>query len=94
MLSLERATGNVPSDGKYHIRSNGIVICSFNSFRAANERFKQLVTVSGYKPNPPHARKPNPGDESIERYLLAKAIFWAEGPKYRGKTGKGGRGGV
>jgi len=30
----------------------------------------------------------------MERYMLAKAIFWAEGPKFRKKGDRGGRGGV
>lgn len=93
-LFLEKGTSRVPNDGRYYIVSDGCIIDSFTSLKQAEERFKQLVVESGYKPNSSQDKKPRIEDESLERYLLAKAIFWAEGPKYKDKRGKGGRGGV
>ena len=93
-LSIEKNTGNVPSDGKFHIVKGGKVIHSFRNRKLAEEKFKQLLAESGFKPVQTHTAQINPLDESMERYAMAKDIFWAEGPKYRKKGGRGGRGGV
>lgn len=93
-LSIEKNTGNVPHDGKFHIVKEGGVIHSFRNRKLAEEKFKQLLTESGFKPVQTHPAKVNPLDESLERYAMAKDIFWAEGPKYRKGGGRWGRGGV
>lgn len=93
-LSLEKGTNLVPNDGRYYVVRDGCIIDSFASLKQADGKFKQLVAESGYKPATLQNTKPNAGDETIERYLTSKAIFWAEGPRYKGKRGKGGRGGV
>jgi len=96
-VSVERYTANVPNDGKYYIVKEGKVVQNFRSMKHAEDMFKQLIAESGFKPKPQHSQKVNPVDETLERILSAKAIFWAEGPKQtkgRGKGGKGGRGGV
>jgi hypothetical protein len=93
-LSIEKGTDKVPNDGKYYIVSDGHIIDAFKSRKQAEEKFKQLIEASGYKPSISQKKKLNPGDETIERYLISKAIFWAEGPRYKDKRGKGGRGGV
>jgi len=93
-LSLEKGTKDVPSDGKYYLLKDGAIIDKFTLLKKAEEKFKQYVDASGYKPRPLDKSKPRPGDESINRYMIAKAIFWAEGPKYKDKGGRGGRGGV
>ena len=93
-ISIEKGTKDVPNDGKYYLLMDGSIIEKFTSVKKAEEKFKQLVEASGYKPKPLLEVKLRPGDESVDRYILAKAIFWAEGPKYKDKRGKGGRGGV
>jgi hypothetical protein len=94
-LSIERNTANVPNDGRFHIVKVGTVVQSFRSRKLAEEKFRQLLAESGFKPElPPHSDKINPLDESTERYFMAKNIFWAEGPISRKKGGRGGRGGV
>ena len=93
-LSIERYTNRVPNDGRYHIVYKGNTVDSFRSKKIAEQRFYQLVEESGYKPDTPEAKPLDPSQEALDRYLLAKNIFWAEGPKYKGKGGKGGRGGV
>jgi hypothetical protein len=93
-LSIERGTDQIPNDGKFYIISKRHVIDSFKTRKQAEEKFRQLVSESGYKPNTLEEKKLNAGDETIERYLISKAIFWAEGPKYKDKRGRGGRGGV
>lgn len=93
-LSIEKGTDKVPNDGKYYIVSDGRITDAFKFRRQAEEKFKRLVAERGYKPTTLQNAKPNAGDETVERYLISKAIFWAEGPKYKDKRGKGGRGGV
>lgn len=93
-LSIEKNTSNVPNDGRFHIVKAGRVIQSFRSRKLAEERFRQVLAESGFKPEPPRPEQINPVDESMERYAMAKDMFWAEGPKYRKTGGRGGRGGV
>jgi len=93
-LSIERNTSKVPADGNFHIVKSGVVIQSFRSRKLAEERFRQLVTESGFRPKIPESTEMSPINESIERYAMAKDIFWGEGPKYRSRGGRGGRGGV
>ncbi|MBI2831128.1 MAG: hypothetical protein HYX79_02600 [Chloroflexi bacterium] len=81
----------MPNDGKFHVIKEGKIIESFRSKKLAEEKFKQLLAETGFKPEPLRAQ---PLDESDERYVLEKDIFWAEGPKYKKKGGRGGRGGV
>ncbi len=92
-LAIERYTSNVPDDGRYHIVKAGKVTHSFRSLKQAEEKFRQLLLEIGLKPKSPPTESVNASDESIDRYVLEKEIFWAEGPKYRNKHGKGGRGG-
>ena len=93
-LSIEKGTKDVPNDGRYYLLMDGIITEKFTLLKKAEERFKELVKASGYKPEPIPDVKPKPEDESIDRYIIAKSIFWAEGPKYKDKRGRGGRGGV
>jgi len=92
-LSIERNTGKVPADGRFHIVRSGAIVQSFRSRRLAEEKFRQLVKENGFTPKITESAQ-NPINESIERYAMAKDIFWAEGPKYRSRGGRGGRGGV
>jgi len=84
----------VPSDGKFHVVDKGNIVGSFRSIKKAEEKFYQIVKESGYKPDTTINESLDPSKEALERYALEKAIFWAEGPKYKGKGGRGGRGGV
>jgi hypothetical protein len=93
-LSIERNTDQVPNDGKFYIVHQGHVMDGFRSIKKAEERFRQLVKESGYKPEGSPAKPKSASEEGIERYLDAKDDYWAESYKYRVKRGKGGRGGV
>lgn len=93
-LSLEKGTKDVPNDGKYYLLKDGTIIGKFTLLNKANEKFKEILVISGYKPKHILDTKINPGEESIDRYIISKSIFWAEGPKYKDKRGRGGRGGV
>ena len=93
-LSIERNTARVPNDGKFYILHEGHITESFRTITKAEARFRELVKESGYKPEVSATKPPSAADEELERYLDAKDLYWAESYKYRGKGGKGGRGGV
>lgn len=93
-LSIERNTGKVPNDGRFYIVRDGHIIESFRYIKKAEERFRQLVKESGYKPDVSPVKPWSAADEELERYLDAKELYWAESHKYREKGGKGGRGGI
>jgi len=93
-LSVERNTGQVPHDGKYYLVRQGHIIESFRSIKKAEEKFRELVKESGHKPEVSHVKPRNASEEGIELYLDAKDRYWAESYRFRGKGGKGGRGGL
>lgn len=93
-LSIERNTAKVPNDGRFYIVRDGHTIERFRYIKKAEERFRQLVKESGYKPDVSPMKPWSAPDEELERYLDAKELYWAESHKYRGKGGKGGRGGI
>jgi hypothetical protein len=93
-LSIEKGTKEVPNDGKYYLLVDGQIVEKFTLLKKAEGKFKEFVEAIGYKPKLLQDVKPKPRDETIDRYMIAKSIFWAEGPKYRDKRGRGGRGGV
>ena len=65
-LSIERETGQVPSDGKYHVVRDGTVLESFRLLKQAQEHFKKIVKESNYKPK--HQVKRKSGSElNIDR---------------------------
>ena len=92
-LSIERGTARVPSDGRFYLIRDGVIIDSFRSIKKAEEKSKQLVRESGFRLET-DKRPINAIEESMERYQMTKDIFWAEGPKHRKTGGRGGRGGV
>ncbi len=93
-LSVLCNCGLVPNDGKYYILKAEKIIASFRLQKQADKRFEELVVESGYQSDKKVVdKKVSTSQESIERYLDSKAIFYAVGP-IRTKGGRGGRGGV
>jgi hypothetical protein len=88
-LSIEKNTGNVPSDGKFYIVKTGTILESFRSRKLAEEKFRQIVRETGFKPNATNEKQESSISESDDRYAISKAIFWAEGAKFRQKGGRG-----
>jgi hypothetical protein len=93
-LSIEKNTMNVPKDGKYYLVRNGQIVKGFSSLKKAEVAFKEAVAESGYMPKPVEKQAKSAAEQNIERYLDTKDLYWAESHKYRGRGGKGGRGGV
>lgn len=84
----------MPSDGRYHILQNGQIVSSFRLLRRAQETLKELAKQAGYVPEQTQDEPRSATNEGIEHYLDAKDRYWAESYKFKGKGGKGGRGGV
>jgi hypothetical protein len=93
-ISIEKNTTSVPRDGKYYLVRGGQVVKAFRTLKQADAAFKEALTEAGYTPRPVEKQAKSATEEDIERYLDAKDVYWAESYKYRGKGGKGGRGGV
>ena len=92
-LSIERATSDVPNDGKYYVRHGRMILGAYKTLKQAREHFKRIVAETGYKPKV-SAEKKTAAEEQIQRYMEAKDLYWAESHRYRGGGGRGGRGGV
>ena len=93
-ISIERNTGSLPKDGKYYLLRDGQIVNAFRSLKKAEVAFKEALAEAGYTPRPVEKQAKSATEEDLERYLDAKDVYWAESYKYRGKGGKGGRGGV
>lgn len=92
-LSIERGTGSVPADGRYHVVKDGKMLGAFRTLKKAQTLFGQIVENSGYKPRVEKKTR-TASETAVERYMDAYDLYWAESYKYRPKGGKGGRGGV
>jgi hypothetical protein len=93
-LSIEKNTENVPQDGKYYLLREGQIVRAFRTLKKAEVAFREMVAEAGYTSRPAEKQAKSAAEQDIERYLDAKDLYWAESHRYRGKGGKGGRGGV
>ena len=87
-LSIERATGEVPDDGKYHVLHDGASVGAFRSLKAAQVEFRRIVEESGYRPAPPDSGKTT-SEMMTDRYMEAKDLYWASSHRYRQRGGQG-----
>ena len=89
-LSIERNTSNVPSKNYYYVIRDGEIIDKYRTLKKAKEIFDKMVKESGFKPKIESSKEKDMRDYELDRYFLAKEVYWAESYKYRGKSGKGG----
>ena len=87
-LSIERATGPVPGDGKYHVTRNGETLGSFRSLKPAQQLFRQTVEESGYRPEPQESGK-SASQMMTNRYMEAKDLYWSASHRHKPAGGKG-----
>ncbi len=87
-LSIERATGSVPDDGKFHVLRQGETIASFRALKSAQAVFRNVVQESGYRPVPQDPGK-SPSEIMTDRYMEAKDLYWADSHRHRPSGGKG-----
>ena len=93
-LSIEKNTENVPQDGNYYLLRDGQIMRAFRTLKKAELAFREMLAEAGYTPKPVEKQGKRAAEQDIDRYMDAKDRYWAESYKYRGKGGKGGRGGV
>jgi hypothetical protein len=68
-LSIERATAQVPSDGWFYLRKEGIVIGRFRSLRAAKEAWEAEKVASSWQPPVRDELAP---EEKLKRDMAAR----------------------
>lgn len=93
-LSIERSTEKVPDDGRYYVLREYEVLGVFRTLKKAQALFKQLVSESGYQPKKQNSLGKSASELAIEHYMETKELYWASSYKFRGRGGKGGRGGI
>ncbi len=92
-LSIERNTVAFRDD-KFYVIHEGKIVAGFRSLKKAEENFRQILEEIGYKRPALSDRQFSPAEEDLDRYLVEKELYWAESHKYKGRGGKGGRGGI
>ncbi len=92
-LSIERDTERTPDNRKYYVFRDEQVLGTFSKLKAAQSLYRQVISESGYHPEPQPEHGKTASELMTERYLEAKEFYWADSHKYRG-GGRGGRGGV
>lgn len=88
-LSIERATENVPNDGRFYLVWRGKIIGDFSTEKLALQRYKEILAEVGFKPQETKSEQVTPSQEWLDQYLYAKEIYWAESHKFREKGGPG-----
>ncbi len=93
-LSIEQNTRDVPNDDYYYVIRDCKIIEKSKTLERAKEVFDHMVQESGFKPKVERDRSKDVKDYALDKYFLAKEVYWAESYKHRGRGGKGGRGGI
>ena len=96
-LSIERNTGDVPDDGKFHVLQQGNIVGSYPSLKRARPHFQKLKEEAGYHSQlvaDNSAGQDLANKEHVERFLDAASSYWSQSHRYRSGGGRGGRGGV
>lgn len=88
-LSVERATKNVPNDGRFYLVRRGRIIADFATEKSALKRYREILEEVGFERPEIEAAKVTPSEEWLESYFYAKEIYWAESHKYTEKGGPG-----
>ena len=89
-LYIERATGRVPCDGRFHVVYQGEILSSFRSLRAAQRCYHERQEALGYVPPPIETPSVEERlrNEDLERDLLRSASYWAESHRHSSGGGK------
>lgn len=88
-LSIERATENVPNDGRFYLVWRGKIIGDFSTEKLALRRYKEILAEVGFKPQEIKEEQITPSQERLEQYFYAKEVYWTESHKFREKGGPG-----
>ena len=93
-LSIEKNTRDVPNDNHYYVVRDGKMLDKFGTLKKAKVFFDNIVKESGFRPKIERDGSKDIKDYALDKYFLAKEVYWAESYKHRGRGGKGGRGGI
>jgi len=88
-LSIERATEDVPSDGRFYLVRRGKIVADFPSEKSALEKYREILEEVGFQPYEIETKRMTPSQERLESYFHAKEMYWAESHKHREKGGPG-----
>lgn len=84
-VSLERATGHVPDDGRFHVVVQGVIVKSTRSLNAALKAYREAINASEKKP-PQSGEKQTPQDivrrEADEIEFYRSALYWSYSHNY------------
>lgn len=86
-VSLECETGEVPTDGRYHILHNNQVVSSHRSLKAGTAAYLKLLDELGFsaKPKPPAVAPESSDEAGVTSRLVGD--FYVYGKPRRRKTG-------
>ena len=81
-VSLERATDNVPHDGKFHIVVDAQIVKSVKSQKAALRAYKEAIEATGREPPPREGTETASASEVAhaeenDRQFYLSSMYWA-----------------
>lgn len=88
-LSIERATENVPNDGRFYLVWQSKIIGDFSTEKLALQRYKEILAEVGFEPEETKREQISPSQEWLDQYFYAKEIYWGESHKFQEKGGPG-----
>lgn len=88
-LSIERATEDVPNDGRFYLVRQGKIIADFPTEKSALKEYSKILEEIGFQPQEIKGKKMTPSEEWLESYFYAKEMYWGESHKYTEKGGPG-----
>ena len=86
-VSLERATENVPRDGKFHVIAEGQIVKSVKSQKAALQAYREAIKATGKEPSPRDDSKTASASEIVQaeendRQFYLSAMYWSFSHEY------------
>jgi hypothetical protein len=89
-VTLERGSGDVPADGRWHVTSQGAVVGSFRSEKQALEEYQRQVVQSGWvAPKSESLTRVDVSALAAEESLARAEEFWSSAHQFRRRGGKG-----
>jgi hypothetical protein len=83
-LSIERGTPNVPDDGAYHLRRDGVEIGSYRSLKAAQKAWRKILEDQDWKPLAKDRKSPSEMADAERRAADrdARNEYWHSGRRH------------
>lgn len=85
-VSLERATDNVPHDGRFHILVDGKIVKSVKSQPAAMKAYKEAIAGTSRQPPPRESEELSAAEiaaaEENARQFYLSEMYWGSSHNY------------